>query len=409
VHLRLSRLTRAYRHLEDLRAAEGPLRSLLEQHEGELFCLRSGDLVCCAKAPRADFDAAVLRVFYMMREDQNLHAAIERGEEDAFLCRWYELERDYDSLLAFAKGAATDPARPPQPPQPQPPTASADTAARPAGRTPANCLAASTKEPPKHRAPVPPGSAVALPKAALRRPIDADRFAMLERSLENVDVSRFLKMEPVAFLDERGDFHTVLQRHGIDYEALGRVVTPGFDLTADHWFHRRLATVMAKRLLRSDLSIPTGKTGDRLIELTTESVFTEAFGRALRRRGKAFLTRMIATFAAADVFADPKGYLDVLQRLREHGLRSAVTALDPLQFAMRADSLLPAEYEGLSWPAFKSLGGGDAAKLEAFIRAFKRRDPERVILESCHEPQAIDFGLHVGIRLFCGEQVSCLR
>ena len=403
VHLRLSRLTRAYRHLEDLRAAEGPFRALLERHEGELVCLRSGDLVCCAKAPRADFDAAALRVLYMMREDRNLRAAIKRGEEDRFLCRWYDLERDYDSLLAFAQAVAADPSHTPEDP---PVSIAARTEQQPERKSAATLAAPPQTDTQKRTAPTLPGSAVALPKAALTRPLDADRFAMLERSLESADIARFVKNEPVAYRDDGGEFRSILGRHRIDYEAMGRVVTPGFDLTAEPWFHRRLATVLAKRLLRSDLPAPAPGSTGRLVELTTESVHTEAFDRALRRHGKAGSRHLIATFAATDVFADPDRYLAVVESLRERSLRLAVTGLGASHFAMREDTLIPADYECLSWPALKSMDTEGGAGFEAFMRALRRRDPERVILEACHEPQALAFGRELGIRLFCGPHVT---
>ncbi|RMD87372.1 MAG: hypothetical protein D6807_08005, partial [Alphaproteobacteria bacterium] len=106
LHLRLSALSRAFRREHHLRTAERPFRALLESGQGQFFRLANGDFLCIVKAPRPALETRVLEVMYMLRDDPHLKAAIDAGEEDAFLCRWFDLETDYDALLHLATDLA---------------------------------------------------------------------------------------------------------------------------------------------------------------------------------------------------------------------------------------------------------------------------------------------------------------
>jgi len=401
VHLKLSRLTPAYRHPQDLRAAEGPFRALLEQHEGELVCLRNGDLVCCAKAPRARFDAAVLRVLYMLRDDANLRRAIEHGEEDDFLCGWYDLEKNYDALQAFVRATANASGQPANTRSgPRPPEIETERRAKAVRMSAESAPAAGCET-----SAVPAGSAVAIPPAALRRRLDAEQLVKLERSLARADISRFLRSETIASLESEDYFRPVLRRHYIDFGALARVITPGIDLTAEPWLYRRLATLLAKRLLSVELALSADRGVGQLLDVTTDCVGTEIFDRALRR-ANGIPGCVTAAFEAAEVFANPERYLEVLRGLRDRGLCSAITGLGTTHFVMREEALLPADYDGLSWPALKSTASEGDAKLEAVLRTLRRRDPERVFLEDCDEARAVEFGREIGLRLFSGIHVD---
>lgn len=394
VHLKLSRLTRAYRHPQDLRAAEGPFRTLLGQHDGELFRLGCGDLVCCAKAPQAAFDSAVLRVLYMMRDDTRLRAAIERGEEDAFLCAWYDLARDYDGFCAFAEGvaaAAANAGSPSVPPDAEgAPSRSGNLENGPA---------------PEMSAP-PPRSARSAQDDRQPRPLDAEDYARLERNLSGADLTRFLLRRPVMTLTREGVPVPAMERLGIDPARLADAVMPGTDLTSEPWFHRRLAGILAIRLLGGEMP-EIGGNMQRLLDVTTESLFSRAFDRFVEGLDGAARKRLILGFAAADVFADPERYLRAYRRLTDCGMRAAVTELDPVRFAMREDAALPAAFDGVSWPKLRiGEGGANETMIGRFVRALRQRDGAHVLLDGCDSALAVEFGRDLGIRLYAGPHVE---
>ena len=385
LHVKLSALSRVYRHDHHLRTAEGPLRDLLKQHQGQFFRLGNGDFVCIAKAPRAAFDAAILKIIYMMRDDPHLKSAIDAGEEDAFLCGWYELERDYDALCDLARNVVDG-------------TLSSAVPDRAPAASPGPAPAPPRQGPPRGYV-----TLVREPKAAsFKVPLDAEAMARLERALAGADLGRFLCRRPVYLIAGDDEPQAVMCDFGIDREAFARAVMPGYDLGAEPWFAARLRECLADRLIALAPSPEAGGLLAVLFRSSLRSVASAEFARFVEGLDRRTRRSLVISLPAIEAFANPLGYWRARNGLISRGLRCALMGFDPLSLVLVDRDFLPADFMALDARCLMAWDAGEEDCYPALCGRIRSLDPARLILEHCADEDAVARGQRLGIRLFSG-------
>lgn len=373
VRLRLSHLSRLYRQDHHLRAAEAPFRKLVESHEGQIFRLGSGDIVCIARAPRAAFDAAILKIFYLLRDDPVLAGAIAMGEEDALLCRWFDLARDFDTFLRDAEAP---------PPAPDPVAAVPEPA-------PIASLGGYVPIRPRRAAPV-------------RHDFDAESAARLERHLAGADLGRFQLVEPVCLIVPDAAPRPAMRRLGIDTAGLVATVLPGVEIDAEPHLRARLDGLLARRLLACEPAVDPESLLAVFVDLGIDCIELPEFARLIGRLDPGRRKGIVIGLPIAEALARPIDFLRARERIAAEGLRSALIGCDPLHLALRDPLLLPGEFIALDWRRLAAWQSSGHAAFDRLCRTIAAADPARILLEHCADEAAIAAGRALGIRLFCG-------
>ncbi|MFQ5347192.1 MAG: hypothetical protein ACE5ED_05030 [Rhodothalassiaceae bacterium] len=387
LHLRLSALSRAFRQEHHLRTAERPFRALLESGQGQFFRLANGDFLCIVKAPRAALESPVLEVMYMLRDDPRLKAAIDAGEEDAFLCHWFDLETDYDALLRLARDLAAGGREPETgvPVQETPPAA------------------ASRPSPPRQG---PPRGYVSLVREAREEPpcraLDAEALARLERTLAGADLGRFLIRRPVCLVSGEGTRQTVMRDIGIDRDALARAVVPGYDLGAEPWFAARLGEHFARHLLALAPPVEAGSLLAVLLRTSIGAIASAEFTQFVNGLDRARRRSLVLAVPAAEALLRPLRYLRARERIAGLGLRSALTGFDPLALVLHDPQLLPADFLILDGRRLTAWDGSDVDSYPVLCGRIRNMDAARLVLEGCDDEDLLARGRRLGIRLFEG-------
>lgn len=382
LRLRLSLLSRLYRQEHHLRAAEGPFRKLLESHEGQHFRLANGDIVCIARAPRRVFDAAILRIFYLLRDDPVLEDAIAAGEEEMLLCRWFDLAQDYEPFLADVEA-----------PLPAPVQDAESPGAAPVTPAPMASL--------RGYVPILP-----IRDVPARRAFDAESLARLERHLAGADLARFLLAEPICLVVADAPPRPVMRRLRIDIAALVETVLPGIEIEAEPHLRTRLDRLLAHRLLACEPEVDPESLLAVLLDLGLDCLDRPDFARLLGSLDPHRRHNLVIGLPIAEALARPTDFLAWRERIKAQGLRSALTGGDPLHLAMRDPLLLPGEFFALDHRRLAAWQSSGHAAFDRIGRAIAAADPARILLEHCGDAAAIAAGRALGIRLFCGPAVT---
>lgn len=366
VHIHLSRLKPHHRREQHRRIAANTFETLVRAHDGQIFALASGDIVFIAKdASIAEIDNAVLKLRYLFAEDPLVH--VDAGENDPF-CSWYELEDDYDALLARA----------------------------------GEILAAGTRE--RERAIIAPAG----PDALVFDPLDPGGLARLEAALAQADLSALLQRRFVAAVIPRLAPQMILQQVRIDALALADALAPGIDLRANRWLFQHLTATLDRRLLallpRHEDPALRSRIGIPLNVSTLLSPDFLAFDGGMRAAARG--TVMIE-LSLVDVLADIDSFLFAREFLRERGYKLCLDGLTDGTAALLDREKLGVDlFRVRLTPAVAD--GASAERLQAFGESAKRAGEARVILAGVDTPESLALGQRLGFSLFEGRAIDDL-
>ncbi len=391
--VRLSRLSRLYRQPHHLRAAREPFARLLRQHEGQLFTLGNDDFVCVVHgAPRAALDRALFAVQLMVRDDPAMKQAIEKGEEAAFLGYHFDIETDYASFLAFARGLA-------------------------AGRSPEELLAGAVRREEDgsreesedgesdggRQADAAAGDGSpdfdAMPRG---RDPDLDTAQGLLRALQRIDVAPFVCERPVELHAGEGRPRTVMRRIAFDIADLRRRLAPAEALPAGAPIRLAIERYLAEKLTDLPEHPLAGEEKEGLATLVDTSLWAldlPTFRAWLRHLRESRRRHLVMTLPAAEVLAAPDRYRAERRRLAGAGVRLAVRDLAPELASLFGGSGLPAAFLLLDAAA---LPEDEGAQVRSELRRqLAALDPARLIWCGPDDEATMRRGLDLGIRLFC--------
>lgn len=392
LRVRLSALSRQSRQDRILRPVQIPLRTLLQEHKGELFCLQSKDLICIAMAPKAAFESVMLKITYLLRDDPLLKAAIDRGDERDFLYTLFDLTHEYEDLLSLIDGLAHDQIMNDVPPKPT---------AKPV-------KPASTPNPAPKPAPLKGYRKIVQKKAeTTQKPIDPDAFLSLEKAIGTLDATNFIYRDPIMLLQDGRPERVLMQSLAVDTNAVVRSVMPDHILEDRSRFSKPVRVRLADRLLASDPIISVSGLTAVLIELNLHSICDPLFAQFISRQTyRGVNNRLIAAIDYQDASQWPLLYQQARDILSHHQMGCALVRHDPLQFVMRDRALLSSDMDQLDWSRLRRWKDSGDWRFDHVKQAIRMADPARFILSGCDGPEALELGRTLGVRLYSGPYIK---
>jgi len=370
VQIRLSQLAPFHRLEHHQRAARAAIEPVVKKFDGALFTLTSGDLMLLTRdASIADIDEAITRLRALFGADPLL-AKIGNGE-DRF-CVWYDIEHDYNRLLATVKALM---------------------AARRSERPTGLPTAAAVK--------------AAAVKAAGRTALDPRQLYEVERVVATADLSSLIRRQPVVFLAQGIPAQILFHEYYVSIPDLRDTVLPGFDLVADRWLFQHLTATLDARMLahftRGDAAM-----GPKFsLNLTLRTVLSPAFldfDAQLRLRSG---TGMTVELQLLDIVAQMSECRFARELLKNRGHHLCLDGLDAFSFLTIDHQRLGMDLIKLRWETglAEALASGHAEDLRQAVSTFGR---DRVILCRCDSDRALAFGESLGITIFQGRHVDSL-
>lgn len=351
VRLSLSRLSTSFRRNHHLRMALAVFEPLLENREGGLFPLASGDLVIAAAGlSDSQWSRALLRLEGWLQE-----AELDGREGD--LVTWYDLD-------------------------------SADRSALKDGTPPDGFVQDTAPTEPEPDTPVRPSL-----------PLDATVLGRLLDRLPELDPLTVLRRQPVCAVTRGHEPKTAFVWVRVDPTAAAEALEPGTDLSSNRWLARSFTDQLEDRLLEA----LTGKPPTRpaALSLGLKAVLSERFAAFDAALGD--LPRPVLILPKLDVFADTAGWLTACDLARAAGYRLSIGGLTREALPLVDRAALGAD---LLWLAADSgLGATDATETDRLATAITKAGTARVILTGVDRPSLRKAGHALGISLMVGDAI----
>ncbi len=357
-HLHLSRLSPINRQEYSLRIAVNVIDELVANYERRIFLLENHDLilvVCGAQVN--DVKEAVLRVRHLFQDDPLV------AKRDGF-SSWYDLSVDHDRCLADARTLLHE----------------------------------------KHRR----HNEATAPKSRFGaiEPLDPNRLSLMQGALATLDISAYMRRQPVCALIEDQAPAPVFEECYVRIADLQRPLMPNVNLYGNRWLFQHLTQSLDLRVLAlfsrnpgQHLATPTS------INLNVDTLLSQSFldfDKALKPGAQPAIVLELQLF---DIFADLAAFHFGRDFARSKGYRLCLDGLTSLSFGLVDRKHLAFDLVKVHWDkGLPQLARKDGE----FADAVKAAGGGRVILSRCDDQAAIDFGRSVGISLFQGRYVDFL-
>ena len=317
-------------------------------------------------------ERAVLKILKLLERDP----LIQKSKTDARrnrLTSWFDLQTDYDKLLAFAhRQAAIDMVR-------------------------SKSLQQLIIER-EHRAIDPERG----------QPLTTLELAKVEDALARVDLSSFTRRQAVCAFVEDGKAEVVFTELFVSIADLRETLMPRTDMTANPWLFQRLTQTLDRRVM-AQIARREDKTLLReafSINLNVQTLLSEEF-IAFDEDFAPTNNDVILEMRLEDIFSDPESFTFARDFVTERGYRLCVDGLTLQTFRYADPERLGVHYMKLGWTRDLAgwIGTTVGQEMKAMIRERKRG---RTILARCDSEAAIQVGKQLGITLFQGRYIDSL-
>ncbi len=369
VHIHLSGLRPFNRRQHHIRTAANSFEILIKALEGQLFVLRSSDLVFIYKGEtQPQVETAVQQVRFLFSDDPLL----EEETDGRSFATWYDVEADFDEILHLAQGWVDAEQGPP-----------GEGRKRPDART---ALRARQDQ---------------------GDPLTPDVLGRVEVALERADLSNLVRRQSVCRVDKHMVPEAVFSELFISIRDLRETLLPGVNLLSNRWLFQHLTETLDKRMLvmlsRNDAITVSGEISFNLNVSTLLSPEFTAFDDNMTagRRGV-----MIIELQEMDIFSDLSAYLFAREFAHEKGYRICLDGLTHHTMSLIDRERLGADLVKLSWhPEMVDAGEEMHEEIRAMVGL---AGDSRVVLCRVDNREAVDFGQSMGIRMFQGRYVETL-
>ena len=363
VVIHLSRLSPANRGSHQIRIAANTFEALVKQFEGQMFVLQQGDIVFLCKEDNVlAVDAAVGKVRFLFADDP-VGAQVAENGTDSFVT-WYNLAEggEFFTYVDTIRG-----------------------------------------EDERRRRRV---SSIIGKDADDRQPIDPLALNELINILARADLTNLLRRQSVCQIAPDEAPKPLFREIYVSISDLRDTVMPKRDIAADRWLFQYLTQTLDKRVLallrKADDS---GLSHSFALNLNTATVLSPEFqtfdtGLKAGARGS-----IVIELEKVDIFADISAYLFARDFARERGYRICLDGMTRLTLPFIDRARLGLDLVKLFWSPDMA-DGADGERQREFLAAIERTGKNRIILARCNSPQAIEFGLSVGIKLFQGRLIE---
>jgi len=363
IQLHLSKLSRAYGRERYSEIALESFTSYVSGIEGQLFVLEGGDLFFLSKnATPSMLESAIERVEQLFSLDPLLQQNDVNGQP-AF-CTWYDLERDYELLLATAQTILDE-----------------------AEHRHAQEIAAAPVEEKEIK------------------PIQPALLSKLEYALETADVTTLAHRQMVCTILDEQPPQPLFEEIFISIEDLQRVVTPGVDLSANVWLFRYLTQTLDRRVMRMLIHDGAAITRPFSLNLNVATILTPDFAKFEAVITPQLRKRLVIEMNKLDIFSDMGAFLFARDYLRDHGFRLCLDGLTHHTLRYYDRSNLGFDLIKLYWApgAVEDILPSMIPEVRNII---KDTGQAHTILCRCDNERAIATGQELGIVMFQGYEVD---
>lgn len=365
VHVHLSRLRPHNRRTHHMRIAASTFEPLIRTFDGALFRLCNDDLVVvCRGASVSDIDEAVLRLRYLFSEDPMLAGNEENGGE---FCTWFNVEKDYKSLLTLAQDAVER-----------------------RDRYEAQRKQEANKKSQRAN------------EHAPGKTLEPWQLAGIEKSIAQADLSSLLRRQPVCAVAEGQRPQPVFSELFISIRELREVVLPDVDILSDRWLFQHLTERLDRRMLAllERHEDPTLRQAFSL-NLNVSTLLSPEFLNFDKALHSASRRTIVIELQLIDVLSDVGNFLFARDFLQERGYRLCLDSMTHLALPYVDRKQLGFDLVKLQWRAdlADQLYGEGGGRLNDLVQHCQ---PDRIILCRCDTEQAHDVGRALGVSLYQG-------
>lgn len=240
-------------------------------------------------------------------------------------------------------------------------------------------------------------SASAGPALPPSPPLGPADLGMLESSLAQADVARFVRRRPV-WQTSRRDPVLAWEKRTLSVGELAAGLMPGHDIEADPWLFRRLTRTLDRRML--SLLGHAGElagAGPFSLDLNIASLLSPEFLRFDTALPGALRNRVVIELMPADVMADASAFLFARGFARVRGYRLMLRRVTPALAAVLSLPALEMDYLQCDWSADLAAGPLPQGCL-----------PAGTMLAGAHDMAAVAWGKCHGVQLFQGSAMDDL-
>lgn len=332
-----------------------------------MFALANVDIVfICKGATKAELDAAVLKLRYLFSEDP-----IAQGDDPVTgetFCTWYDVEGEYDELLAAAQRIVAEEQR------------------RKAEATPSM-----------------------LPQAPpVLNPLEPEQLGRVLQALARADLSNVVRRQPICAVLPGAPPQPIFNELFVSIADLQRVVAPQTQLTSNRWLFQYLTETLDKRMLATLPKMDDSSVSARFsLNLNVATLLSQDFlnfDATLKGNARGTLVIELQMY---DVLADLGSFIFARDFARERGYRICLDGLSHLTAPLIDREKLGFDLLKIFWSVDMTDPAMDK-RLADIKELIGRAGEARVILCRCDNADAIRIGQSFGASLFQGRHVDAL-
>ena len=364
VHIHLSELLSINRREHHMRIAVSTFEGLVKMLQAQVFTLANSDLMVVYKAQAQDeVESAIVKLRFLFSDDP-LIIDDAQGRKGTF-CTWYDLEREYDVLVALAQKMAQE------------------EQARRRAEQERNARQTRQQEPSK-------GS-----------PFTPDLLARVEAALGQADLANLMRRQAVCAVVGQAPPQPVFHELFISIADLRQTLMPSVNMNSSPWLFQQLTETLDRRVL-SLLNKHDDRTleGDISINLNVSTILSPEFMVFDDNVKAGMRGTIVLELQKVDIFADLGAFLFARDFAHDRGYRICIDGLSYSMLPFVDRERLGADLIKLIWDP--SLTEEKDKKTDAL----RRIGVTRIILARCDTPSAIEYGHSVGITLFQGRHVE---
>lgn len=369
--IHLSGLQAQNRREHHVRIAMNSFENLVKQLKGQIFVLSNSDLVFIFKDAALDeTEAAIVKMRFLFSDDPMLLDEGTGGKP--YFVEWFDLERDYEALLALAQRAAHE-------------------------------------EEQRRDQEFAKGFVAqqAVKQVSVGQPLTPQMLFRVEEALLRADLSNLMRRQAVCAIVGRAAPQPIFHELFISIAELRETLLPDVNLASSPWLFQQLTETLDRRVL-SMLIKNDDRTmaGDVSINLNVQTLIAQEFLTFDDNLQAGMRGTIVVELQKVDVFADLGAFLFARDFAHERGYRICINGVNFNSLPFVDRQRLQADLIKINWtPAMAKGLLPNGAKFDQYIN---RCGPSRAILCRCDDQEAIDFGQSIGMTMFQGRHVEAL-
>lgn len=376
-----SRLLDHYRSEYQIKIAINLINDLSGDKECTLFISDDSTIFLLIKdAGKALIDKMIFQLRYLFMDDPLAYNA--DGEENPDFSRIYDLASAHSDFLQISKSRLTTRIKS----QGSRGQTSTDTVKK---------LDPATSESSK------------APKSDAKF-FNAASLANIERDLQNADLSRVLRRQPICAAVPDTMVRKVFDELYINISHLRKILGTEVDLLSNRWLFKYLTQILDDRMLHLLQRSPTRYLDNPIsLNLNIHTLLSSRFAEFDASIKPAVKVSIVIEIQLADVFNDMAAFLAAKDAVQKLGYRVCLDGVTDLSLTQIDRKKLGFDLLKLQWNAAVASELRSALNKE-LAAAIKECGVNRVILTRCDDRSAIDYGQALGISLFQGRYLDSL-